>query len=64
MRTTNQRDIYPMIRSADDSNNYKQPEPVSPTSNPIDLINKGRNRRFISPQDKQNFKKPRSFHNL
>ena len=55
MTATNQRDIYQMIRSADDSNKHKQPEPVSPTSNPIDLSNKGRNRRFISPQDKQKF---------
>ena len=55
MTATNQRDIDPMIRSIDDSNKYKQPEPVSPTSNDIDLINKGRNRRFISPKDKHNF---------
>ena len=58
MTANNQRDIYPMIRSTDDYNKYKQPQPVSPTSNPIDLINKGpttRIRRFIYPQDKHNF---------
>ena len=32
MTATKQRDIDPMIRSIDDSNKYKQPELVSPTS--------------------------------
>ena len=38
MTATNQRDIYPMIRSTDDRDKYKQPELVSPTSTVLLLL--------------------------
>ena len=40
MTATSQRDIYPMIRSTDGRDKYKQTELVSPTSTQIDLIKK------------------------